>query len=84
MRALHGAGAQQQAAGSSHAAACGLHALAPRPCSHAPLRSPRPCAGKVGGTVVECAAVIELPDLKGRQKLGTDLPLYTLIDVEGE
>ncbi|KIZ00156.1 adenine phosphoribosyltransferase [Monoraphidium neglectum] len=38
---------------------------------------------KVGGVVVEAAAVIELPDLKGRQKLG-DLPLFTLIDVEGE
>jgi hypothetical protein len=32
---------------------------------------------------VEAAAVIELPDLKGREKLGA-LPLFTLIDVEGE
>ncbi|KAI8471656.1 MAG: adenine phosphoribosyltransferase 1-like protein [Monoraphidium minutum] len=38
---------------------------------------------KVGGEVVEAAAVIELPDLKGREKLGT-MPLFTLIDVEGE
>lgn len=38
---------------------------------------------KVGGVVVEAACVIELPDLKGREKLG-DLPLFTLIDVEGE
>jgi adenine phosphoribosyltransferase len=38
---------------------------------------------KVGGAPVEAAAVIELPFLQGRAKLG-DLPLFTIIDVEGE
>ena len=34
--------------------------------------------------VVEGACVIELPDLKGRDKIGDKFPLFTLIDVEGE
>eukprot|EP00850_Spirogloea_muscicola_P015401 SM000117S25521 [mRNA] locus=s117:261686:263585:- [translate_table: standard] len=36
-----------------------------------------------GAEVVECACVIELVDLKGRQKLGGK-PLYVLIEYEGE
>jgi adenine phosphoribosyltransferase len=38
---------------------------------------------KVGGEVVEAACVIELPALKGREKIG-DLPLFVLIEMEGE
>lgn len=38
---------------------------------------------KVQATVVECASVIELPDLKGRDKLG-NTPLYVLVEKEGE
>ncbi|XP_019152985.1 PREDICTED: adenine phosphoribosyltransferase 1-like [Ipomoea nil] len=33
---------------------------------------------RVGGTVVECACVIELPELKGRARLG-DKPLFVLV-----
>jgi adenine phosphoribosyltransferase len=39
-------------------------------------------AEKVGADVVEAACVIELPDLKGREKL-EGLPLYVLIEKEG-
>jgi hypothetical protein len=70
-----------------HARTASPHALPPphlpAHCHHARAASKTTTAGKVGGVVVEAAAVIELPDLKGRQKLG-DLPLFTLIDVEGE
>jgi adenine phosphoribosyltransferase len=38
---------------------------------------------KAGGEVVEAACVIELPALKGREKIG-DLPLHVLIEMEGE
>eukprot|EP00270_Netrium_digitus_P001299 TRINITY_DN1140_c0_g1_i1.p1 TRINITY_DN1140_c0_g1~~TRINITY_DN1140_c0_g1_i1.p1 ORF type:complete len:185 (+),score=54.22 TRINITY_DN1140_c0_g1_i1:270-824(+) len=38
---------------------------------------------RVGAEVVECACVIELPDLKGREKLGGK-PLYVLVEYEGE
>lgn len=34
---------------------------------------------RVGAEVVECACVIELPELKGREKLG-DMPLYVLVN----
>lgn len=40
-------------------------------------------AEKVGGEVVEAACVIELPALKGREKL-EGLPLFVLIEKEGE
>ncbi|XP_072986621.1 adenine phosphoribosyltransferase 1-like [Typha latifolia] len=33
---------------------------------------------RVGAEVVECACVIELPELKGREKLG-DMPLFVLV-----
>ncbi|CAI5461223.1 unnamed protein product [Closterium sp. Yama58-4] len=38
---------------------------------------------RTGAQVDECACVIELPDLKGRQKLGSK-PLYVLVEYEGE
>jgi adenine phosphoribosyltransferase len=38
---------------------------------------------QAGGEVVEAACVIELPALKGRDKIG-DLPLFVLIEMEGE
>ncbi|KAL0926848.1 hypothetical protein M5K25_003100 [Dendrobium thyrsiflorum] len=34
---------------------------------------------RVGAEVVECACVIELPELKGREKLG-DIPLFVLLN----
>jgi len=40
-------------------------------------------ADKVKAEVVEAACVIELPALKGRDKLG-DIPLFVLIEKEGE
>ena len=38
---------------------------------------------QVSAEVVECAVVIEMPDLKGRRKLG-DVPLYALVQKEGD
>jgi adenine phosphoribosyltransferase len=38
---------------------------------------------QVGGEIVECACIIELSDLKGRDKLG-DKPIYALVDYEGD
>lgn len=38
---------------------------------------------KMGGKVVGCAFVIELPELKGRKRLGS-YELFKLIDFEGE
>lgn len=38
---------------------------------------------QVGAEIVECACIIELSDLKGRDKLG-DKPLYVLVDYEGD
>lgn len=38
---------------------------------------------KLGGKVVGCAFIIELPELKGRKKLG-NYELFKLIDFEGE
>ena len=35
-----------------------------------------------GGVVVEAACIIELPELKGRSKLG-GLPLHVLVEKEG-
>jgi len=37
---------------------------------------------KLGGQVIECAFVIELPELKGREKLRW--PIFKIIDFEGE
>ena len=36
-----------------------------------------------GGTVVECAFIVDLPDLKGREKL-KDYQVFTLVEFEGE
>ena len=38
---------------------------------------------KLGGDILECAFVIELPDLKGREKLG-DRNFFAIIEFEGE
>jgi adenine phosphoribosyltransferase len=38
---------------------------------------------QVGAEIVECACIIELSDLKGRDKLG-DKPLYALVAYEGD
>jgi len=37
---------------------------------------------KAGGSVMGAACVVELPDLKGRDKLG-DIPLFVLVQKEG-
>lgn len=39
-------------------------------------------AEKVDAEIVECACIIELPDLKGREKLG-DHKLFVLVEKEG-
>jgi adenine phosphoribosyltransferase len=38
---------------------------------------------KLGGDILECAFVIELPDLKGREKMG-NRNCYAIIEFEGE
>ena len=38
---------------------------------------------KLGGEVVECAFLVELPELKGRDQIG-DLPIFSLVSFEGE
>jgi len=38
---------------------------------------------KLGGKVHECAFIVELPELKGREKI-KDYPVFRLIDFEGE
>ena len=38
---------------------------------------------KLGGEILECAFVIELPDLKGREKMG-DRNCFAIIEFEGE
>jgi len=38
---------------------------------------------KLGGDIIECAFVVELPDLKGREKLG-DRNVFSIIEFEGE
>ena len=38
---------------------------------------------KLGGDIIECAFVVELPDLKGREKLG-DRKVFSIIEFEGE
>ncbi len=38
---------------------------------------------RAGGTVVECAFIVDLPDLKGRKKL-QNYQIFTLVEFEGE
>jgi adenine phosphoribosyltransferase len=38
---------------------------------------------KLGGDIIECSFVVELPDLKGREKLG-DRKVFSIIEFEGE
>jgi len=38
---------------------------------------------KAGGIVVECAFIVDLPDLKGREKL-KNYPVFTLVEFEGK
>ncbi len=38
---------------------------------------------KLGGEIVECAFIIDLPELKGKEKL-KDYPIFTLVEFEGE
>ncbi len=38
---------------------------------------------RAGGTVVECAFIVDLPDLKGRKKL-QKYQIFTLVEFEGE
>jgi adenine phosphoribosyltransferase len=38
---------------------------------------------KLGGVVVECAFLVELPDLKGRNQI-KDLPIYSVISFDGD
>jgi adenine phosphoribosyltransferase len=40
-------------------------------------------AEKLGGEVVECAFVIDLPDLKGKEKI-KEYSIFTLVEFEGE
>lgn len=37
---------------------------------------------KIGGTVVECAFIVDLPELKGKEKLNR--PAFALVEFEGE
>ena len=40
---------------------------------------------KVGGTVIECAFLVDLPDIGGRQRLEqTGLPVFALCEFEGD
>jgi adenine phosphoribosyltransferase len=38
---------------------------------------------KLGGNIVECAFIVELPDLNGRDKISR-YPIFTLTEFEGE
>ena len=38
---------------------------------------------KLGGDIIECAFVVELPDLKGREKLG-NRKAFSIVEFEGE
>ncbi len=38
---------------------------------------------KLGGQIIECAFIIELPELKGREKL-TKWPVFSIVEFEGE
>ncbi len=39
---------------------------------------------KMGGEVVGCGFVIELDDLHGREKLGSDIPVFSITHFKGE
>ena len=47
------------------------------------VHSPTLCLWQVGAVIVESACVIEMPDLKGREKLGS-VPLYAQIEKPGQ
>ena len=38
---------------------------------------------KLGGDIVECAFIVELPDLNGREKI-TGCPVFSMVSFEGE
>ena len=38
---------------------------------------------RLGGNIIECSFVVELPDLKGREKLG-DRKVFSIVEFEGE
>jgi len=38
---------------------------------------------KLGGEIVECSFVLELPDLNGREKLG-NRKVFSIVEFEGE
>ena len=38
---------------------------------------------KIGGDILECAFIVDLPDLKGKEKLG-DRKIYTMVEFEGD
>ena len=38
---------------------------------------------KLGAEIIECAFVLELPDLKGREKLGNQ-KVFSIVEFEGE
>jgi len=38
---------------------------------------------QLGGTIVECAFIVELPDLKGREKIPTQ-NVFSMVEFEGE
>ncbi len=39
---------------------------------------------KLGGQIIECAFVIDLPDLKGSSKLMNKWPVFSIVDFKGE
>ena len=41
-------------------------------------------AERVGGKVVEAAVIVELPTLKGREKLPNGCPLFVLVEMQEE
>jgi adenine phosphoribosyltransferase len=38
---------------------------------------------KLGGDIIECAFVVELPDLNGRERLG-NRKFFSIVEFEGE
>ncbi len=39
---------------------------------------------QLGADLVECACIVELPDLKAREKLPTDCKVFSLVEFEGD
>ncbi len=39
---------------------------------------------QLGADLVECACIVELPDLKAREKLPTDCNVFSLVEFEGD